>query len=412
MGLLSIFKNKSKRSKMELEESVTLANFSDSLVFGQYLKQAQSSRSLSAVFACVQLISNALSCMPLRVMKVDECGHKEVVKHHPLQRIFRNKNIQTMGMHQIIKNVIEDVLTHGQGFIFVNRGVTGLINSLRYIPYSSMTVRYDEIKDTISYLSPLLGNKWLDSKEVIHIKDITRDGVNGQSILAYARQVMDLARSAEDAAAEFFNSGCNVNGIISLNQPLNDRQRNEIKSSWNSAQGKKALQILPFGVNYSQIGTDASKSQLLESRQYELTEICRYFGVSPLLIGDLTHSTFNNIQEVNLQFVQYTLMPFIKEIEEEFTRKIFYDDDNLIVDMDEQDFLRRADLNATAEYYNKMVTSGILSINDARRDLGLSDIKGGDDAHIAYSDAEKARISNNEQTAEEEKINTEPQEGE
>ena len=188
--------------------------------------------------------------MQFRVMEEDECGHRELVKHHPLQMVFKNKNIQTHSIKQIVKNVMEDVLLKGQGFIYINRNEADIITSLRYIPYSNMTVYYDAMKDTLAYSSTLLGNKKIPPRNVIHIKDITRDGVNGVSPLTYAQSVISLANAAEDSAKEFFDSGCNVNGLLTCQTATNDRQREQLKASWSQSQGHKSLQVLPFGVNY------------------------------------------------------------------------------------------------------------------------------------------------------------------
>lgn len=195
---------------------------------------------------------------------------------------------------------------------------------------------------------------------------------------------------------EFFDSGCNVNGILSCQTATNDRQREQLKASWAQAQAKghKSLQVLPYGVNYHQIGADSSKSQLLESREYEVVEICRYFGVNPMLIMDLSKNAYNSLEQVNLQFLQYTLMPFVIEFEQEFTRKCFNGDNDFVVDMDENSYLLRTDRASTADYYQKMVSAGIMSVNDARRELGMSEVDGGDSHTVAYSDATKASLEN------------------
>ena len=142
---------------------------------------------------------------------------------------------------------------------------------------------------------------------------------------------------------------------------------------------------------------------MLETRQYEAVEICRFFGVNPMLIQDMSHSSYNTLEQVNLQFLQYTLMPFVKEIEDEFTRKVFVDSEDLIVDMDENSFLLRTDKQSTGEYYTKMVQSGIYSVNDARRELGLSEISDGDTHTVAFTDASKANLANSE--ADKNKVN-------
>ena len=388
-----------KRSKQPNEPYQTPVLYSDGLQSGIFT-QIRSSRASSAVFACVNLISNSLSCMDLRVMSEDSCGHREIVKHHPLQRIFKNKVVMTLSIKQIIKNVMEDVLLKGEGFVYVVRGESGLVTSLRYIPRSNMNVMYDQMKDTLYYQTPLLGNRKLPARDVIHIKDITRDGVNGMSVLLYAKNSIELANRAENAANDFFEQKCNISGILSPNVAVNDEQREKMKRTWSR---EDRLHVLPFGVTYQQIGVDASKAQMLETRQYEAVEICRFFGVNPMLIQDMSHSSYNTLEQVNLQFLQYTLMPFVKEIEDEFTRKVFVDSEDLIVDMDENSFLLRTDKQSTGEYYTKMVQSGIYSVNDARRELGLSEISDGDTHTVAFTDASKANLANSE--ADKNKVN-------
>ena len=354
---------------------------------------SMANRSLSAVFACVQLISSALSCMKFRVVRQDEKGHATTVKSDPLQRIFRNKAIQSMSMNQIVKNVMEDVLLRGNGFIFIDRGTTGVITQLRYIPASSMTIMYNQNTDVTVYKCPYLGNRNLDAKQVIHIKAVTREGMTGLSILAYAKNALEVAKAAEGAATSFFSDGCNISGILSPDHTMNEMQRNQMKASWDA--DKKSVKMLPFGIKYQSIGTTAQQSQLLESRQYEVIEICRFFGVNPHLIGDLSKTNYGTLEQENLQFLTYTLMPYIIQFEQEFSRKVFYDDDDMFVDVDENSYLMRADKSTTAEYLSKLVTSGIMSVNESRKELNLSDIgKDGDMHTIAYSDASKATLSN------------------
>ena len=121
---------RNKRSKQPNEPYQTPVLYSDGLQSGIFT-QIRSSRASSAVFACVNLIANSLSCMDLRVMSEDSCGHREIVKHHPLQRIFKNKVVMTLSIKQIIKNVMEDVLLKGEGFVYIVRGESGLVTSLR-----------------------------------------------------------------------------------------------------------------------------------------------------------------------------------------------------------------------------------------------------------------------------------------
>lgn len=369
----------------------------ESLSFAELFARSYSNRSLSAVYACVELISNALSSMPLRVMETDEHGHKQFIRHHPLQRIFNNKNIQTMSVQSIIKNVVQDVLLRGNGYIMIVRGETGLVNSLRYIPASSCSPIYDQYNDKLSYYVTVSDKKKTrySPKDIIHITKDTRDGISGVPVTTFAKDVIELTKSAEEAARSFFDSNMNVSGILSCKTMMNEKQRQDIKNSWQSSRGRGAnsLQILPLGVDYIQLGTDSAKGQLLESRQYQTVEICRYFNVPAQFLqsADKVTYTAGALEQMNLIFFQQTLLPFMISIETEFTRKLFTDDD-LIVDMDESEFLMRTDKSTTSSYLTALVGGGIMTVNEARRELGLSEIEDGDGLHIAYSDADKAKI--------------------
>lgn len=371
-----------------------------SLSFASLLRQTYSYRSLSAVYGCIEIISNALASMPLRVLREDEHGHREFVKHHPLQRIFNNKNIQMMSVQSIIKSAVQDVLIHGNGYILIDRGETGLINSLRYIPAGQVSIEYNQADNTLYYWISLLDKDVRKVKysprEVIHITKDTRDGITGVPVSLFAKSTMDLTKSAEEAAKEFFDTGMNVSGLLVPKTQMNDKQRSDLRGSWN--QTRTSIQVLPSNVEYIQLGVDSEKGQLLASRQYQTVEICRFYGVPAQFLqsADKVTYTAGALEQMNLIFFQQTLLPFMTSIETEFTRKLFYDDDELMVDMDESAFLLRTDKNTTSSYLSTLVGGGIMTVNEARKELNLSEM--GDEAnglHIAFSDASKAQIDDN-----------------
>ena len=374
---------------------------SDSLSFEALFSSQYSSRSLSAVYACIELISNAVSSMPLRVVKESEDGSREVVKHHPVQRILRGRNVQTMTISAIIKSAIQDVLLHGNGYILIVRGETGLITSLRYLKASSVSVQYDDWKDVLYYYVTVQNSEHKTRfmpKDIIHLTKDTRDGVNGVSILTYAKDAVALARASEEAASNWFKSGMNVSGLLMCKTAMTEKQRTDIKNSWMTGRGQNTLQVLPLGLDYQALGVDAQKGQLIESRKHEINEIARYFGVPTQLIQSGEKLTYNSLEQLNLIFLQHTLTPYIINIEGEFTRKLFPEELDLVIDMDENEFLLRTDKASTAEYLSKLVGGGIMTVNEARKELGLGETADGDGLHIAYSDATKAEIGNNKPT--------------
>ena len=372
----------------------------DSLSFQALFGRDYSYRSLSPVFASVELISNAISSMPMRVVRTDSHGHQEVVNHDPLNVIFRNKNIQTMTMQQTMKSVISDILLKGAGYILINRSESGVVTSLRYLPYGSVSVDYNEYKDQLSYIvtTRISNDTTRKSRvkpcDILHFTKVTRDGVNGQSVMHFAKGSADLAKSAEDAAAQFFESNMNVSGLLSCKTMMNEQQRKSIKDSWTSGRGKNTLQILPLGVDYIQLGVSGKDAQLLESRTYNSLVISQFFGVPEQLINSAAKLTYSSLEQLNLYFFQHTLLPFITMIEAEMSRKLFPGDTELYVDMDESEFLFRTDKKSEAEYISKLVGGGIITVNEARLMLGMGEVEDGDTLHIAYSDADKAQIGN------------------
>jgi HK97 family phage portal protein len=186
----------------------------------------------------------------------------------------------------------------------------------------------------------------------------------------------------------------NVSGLLMCKTAMTEKQRTDIKNSWMTGRGQNTLQVLPLGLDYQALGVDAQKGQLIESRKHEINEIARFFGVPTQLIQSGEKLTYNSLEQLNLIFLQHTLTPYIINIESEFTRKLFPEEIDLIVDMDENEFLLRTDKSSTATYLSTLVGGGIMTVNEARKELGLGETEDGDDLHIAYSDAAKAKIGN------------------
>lgn len=146
-------------------------------------------------------------------------------------------------------------------------------------------------------------------------------------------------------------------------------------------------------MEYKPIQLNAADSQMLESRQFNVQDIARFFGLSPVMLGDLSHTSYNTLEAVQSQFLLQTLQPYIIMCEEEFTRKLFKpSENNLIVNFDETALLK-TDKNALADYYGKLLDKGVLCVNEVRKELGYSEINGGDKHLIAYTKIEDNTIN-------------------
>ncbi len=146
-------------------------------------------------------------------------------------------------------------------------------------------------------------------------------------------------------------------------------------------------------MSYQPIQLSAEDSQLLQSRLFQVEEICRFFGVNPVLVGDLSHSSYSTLEAAQTEFLVHTLQPYIVMVEEEFTKKLLKpSESNLEINLDETAILR-TDKAALASYYGTLLDKGILCINEVREELGYGEIEGGDKHLIAYTDINQNTVN-------------------
>lgn len=349
----------------------------------------------SSVFAAVELISNSIAQLPIYIKSRNEFD-SDIIFDHNLNKLFSR---MIMSKFILIKKLIEDMLLHGNGFAYIKRDMSGKPINLIYCEPGSVTINYNSNSGVLYYIIPKVKKGKIEPIDVIHLYKNTNDGINGISIDVYANKSIKLLDYTEKAAENYFGSGCNLSGILSTDQPkLNEKTRQDIKDSWTKTYGGNntgGVAVLECGMKYQSISSNSKDSQMLESREYNVVEIARYFNISPVLLGDLSKSSYGTLEAANLEFVSHTLMPYITLIQEEFNRKLLLPSEyNLYIDLDEG-YLIKANKVDTANYLSTLTSSGIISINEARRSLGYNSIEGGDKHIIPYTDLNKNTVENN-----------------
>lgn len=364
--------------------------YSAALPFAQ-LYQQNSAQSLSAVYRATEIISDSIAMLPIKV-KINNGIHKEELSSHTLYFAFDNNIISKF---TLMKLLITDVILKGNGFAYIERVANGAVTGIRYCEPGTVTVNYNSVKQTLSYKVSSIAGK-IEPCNMIHLIKNTRDGVNGISVLNYAKRTISLANSTETAADNYFSNGCQPSGVLTVQGQLSSKQREDIRNSWNQIQGGTGggLAVLQGNMNYQPISKSSSDSQMLETRQYNVQDIARFFGISPILLGDLTHSSFSTLEAVQNSFLLHTLQPYITMIEHEFNRKLLKpsERENLEINLDET-YLLKTDKTATASYYSTLIDKGILCINEARTELGYSEIEGGDKHVIPFTDINQNTIN-------------------
>lgn len=361
---------------------------------------SQRALNLSAVYRAVEIISSGVAQLPIYPYLTDSNEYKRKMTQHPLYKILNKKPNNRMTRYTLIKTVIQSMLLRGNAFIYIKRNGKE-VEQLVYIPSEYVTIVppltiFDEIEYNV------VGIGKVKSSDIIHIRNYSADGIIGVSTLTYARETLQLANDSEENARSFFNSGCNINGVLTVKSALNTKQKLDIKSSWRQAFGNKlnrgengGLAILEGNMEYQPVSVNPADSQLLESRQFNVVEIARFFNVPPTMLFDLSNSNYNTSEAMMLNFLQQTLQPILVKIEEEFNLKLFGDlDTNIEVRFDTSQLLR-TDKTALADYYQKLYNIGVMSINEIRKEIDLTEMKDGDTHFVAANLLSVKEAANN-----------------
>lgn len=351
-----------------------------------------SNMNVASAYRCTELISDSIATLPIFVKRKESNGNTNVVKNHPLTGLFNDANM-TISAYNFIKLLVQSVILKGNGFAIIHRNEKGTPTKLQYIESNRVTIDYQEFSDTLTYKITGAKKSIYYPNEILHFVKNSYDGVHGISLVKFAEKALSLAQATEQSASSFFENGGQLSGIISANTPLNAQQRDEILTTWNSTYNNgRGVCVLPGNLNYQSISMNAEESQMLESRKYNSEDICRFFGVNPALLGMQGFQT-TEIEELTMQFIQYTLLPYISMFESEFKKKLISSTENNLKIIFDTNALLRGTKTTQSTYYSTLIQCGVLSINEVRKDLGYNSVEGGDRNIVAYSDINQNAIN-------------------
>jgi HK97 family phage portal protein len=220
----------------------------------------------------------------------------------------------------------------------------------------------------------------VDSINMIHIFQHCDNMFNGISLLKYAMDTLNSAWDTEDQSNKFYKRGAGLLGVLKAAAPLTDAQKAQIAQSWEKSIARTSgggVAILPQGLDFQAISVNPEDAQLLEARQYSVIDICRFFNVSPIKVFDYSHLSYNSLEQIDLSFMQDTILPYAQLIEDEFNRKLFKPSEvgSYYIDFDFNSIIG-TDKKTEAEYYRTLVTNGLVTISEARERLGFAPIEG------------------------------------
>ena len=281
-----------------------------------------------------------------------------------------------------IKMMVSSMLLRGNAYSYIARDEKGNAQELVYLDSEKVKpIAHDDGSVTYSVKDCAYE---IPSTDMIHILNVTYDGVNGVSVIKHATNSINLSNASESHANGFFTGGANVAGILKVQGGVTKEQSKQIKSSWEQAftpgVGRpNGVAVLQGNMDFTPVTISPAEAQLLETRRYNLEDICRFFGVAPTKCGDLTKASYSTVEATQLAFLTDTIAPILEKFEQEFERKLYSKRERANVDVRfDTSVLLRADKSSEADYYTKLFYLGALSPNEIRQRLDLEAIEGGD----------------------------------
>ena len=383
MGLFNLFK---KKKPVTREQRDYLPYGLNSLVYNcNSSYRTDKAMLLSTVYRCVDVIGDSIAQLPLEPYIIDKSGYKRKFKEHPTYWLLNREPNKNMSRFTFIKTLMTSVLLNGNGYAYIERDEKGDAVNLVLIPSELVTV--SKLDSSIMY--NVVGiNKLIEPVNMIHILNFSYDGITGISTLQHARNTLGLATDSEAHAAGFFKGGANLAGIIKVQSSLTDKQKRDIKESWQSTFSPvtgtpNGVAVIEGNMDFQPITVNPSDAQLLETREFNVIDICRFFGVSPVKAFDLSKSSYSTVEATQLAFLTDTLSPLLEKIELEFERKLYKPSEKNAIDVRfDTSVLLRADKASLASYYNTLFQIGVITPNEIRKALDMEAIENGDKAFV------------------------------
>ncbi|MCI1681438.1 MAG: phage portal protein [Bacteroides sp.] len=358
---------------------------------GVFLQSTAYPMLLSTVYRCVDVISDAVATLPCETYKIDKDGFKSQFKDHPVYDLMNEEPNEFMTRFTFFKTIVQSVLLKGNGYGYIERDINLRAVQVVYIPATNVTIQWVVDGKGIPRMRyNITGFKELvEPRDMIHILNFSYDGVIGVSTLTHAAQTIGIATDSEAYAKGFFRGGGAAAGILSFEGKLTKTQREQAYAEWeartNPVTGKpNGIVIIEGGsTKYAPITINPKDAQMIESRKFNVEDICRFFSVSPVKAFDLSAAHYSTVEATQLAFLTDTVAPMITKIELELQRKLFLPSERKTtkIEFNTNEFLR-ADKAAQATYYKQMFYVGGITQNEIRKGNNLPRVEGGDETYI------------------------------
>jgi HK97 family phage portal protein len=336
----------------------------------------RSAMQMTAVYSCVRILAEAIAGLPLHVYRYNSDGGKEKAIDHSLYLILHDEPNPEMSSFVFRETLMTHLLLWGNAYAQIIRNSKGEVVALYPLMPNKMSVDRDENGQLYyQYLRSIdeVGGKSetviLKPTDVLHIPGLGFDGLVGYSPIAMAKNAIGLAIATEEYGAKFFANGAAPSGVLEHPGTIKDPQR--VREAWQSqfggSQNSGKIAVLEEGMKYTPISISPEQAQFLETRKFQINEIARIFRVPPHMVGDLEKSSFSNIEQQSLEFVKYTLDPWVIRWEQSIMRTLLTPEEKKLYFVKfNLEGLLRGDYQSRMNGYATARQNGWMSANDIR----------------------------------------------
>ncbi len=292
----------------------------------------RSAMQMTAVYSCVRILAEAVAGLPLHFYKYKDDGSKEKALDNSLYRLLHDEPNPEMSSFVFRETLMTHLLLWGNAYAQIIRNGKGEIIALYPLMANKMQVDRDE-NGQLYYIYTRSSDEaktmegitvYLSPRDVLHIPGLGFDGLVGYSPIAMAKNAIGLAMATEEYGAKFFANGAAPSGVLEHPGTIKDPAR--LRENWNATFGGSAnsgkVAVLEEGMKYTPISISPEQAQFLETRKFQINEIARIFRVPPHMLADLEKSSFSNIEQQSLEFVKYTLDPWVIRWEQSLYRSL------------------------------------------------------------------------------------------
>lgn len=377
MGILSVaFRNDGAPSRPTAVGSV----FSDFLGFGSGATtvNARASLNLSSFFNGVNIISCDIAMLPVHVYK-KEGRNRNKYPEHPANKLISQRPSFLMNSFELWRILITSAILKGDGFAEIVRNAsTGIEEKILFREYDDVQVL--ESGDKLYYRYK---GRIIDGADMIHLKGFTLNGKKGVGVITYAAASLGVSLESQAYAGEVYRNKGLTYGVIETEKDVNPAAREKISAAFTKAMNGKDVHrapVLDEGLTYKSIGITPAEAQFLETNKAAIGEVGRWLNIPLHKLGELSNANHSNIYQQSIEYVQYSLLPWIRRLEQELNHKLFSESEweTVYVKINEK-FLLRGDLTMKKDFYTAAIYSGYMSRNDVRALEDMNPVEGLDD---------------------------------